>query len=580
MFESACWNRRTLLARVLSIMILAGTAGCRESDVLPPPSAVLIENASTEASASSVTAIRFQTLPPDAGLDFTYRNGEEAGHFAILESLGGGVAVADFDRDGVQDIVFPGGGGYGEGEQIQGAAPGLFRQIRTLRFANVTAHAGLEHAPHYSHGAAAADFDNDGFPDLLVTGYGGLLLFRNAGDGTFEEVAGPAGLDDALWSTSAAWGDLNRDGVLDLYVGHYVNWSFANHPRCDGPMPEARDVCPPRNFEGLSDICYLANGDGTFRDASAEVGLESGGKGLGVVIADVDLNGHVDVYVGNDTVPNFLYQNDGNGRLVETGLASGSSVNERGTPDGSMGVDIADYNQDGLPDIWVANYERESFALYRNESGGFFRHVSQPTGITATRGLFVGWGTAFFDADRDGDEDILASNGHVIRYPVAAPLRQTPLFFENLQGERFVNVAPAAGDYFVAPHMGRGLAIGDLDDDGDIDAAFSHSNEPVAVVLNESPPRHWLGIRLISTSSPRTPIGAVVQLVDASGRAQMRQVKGGGSYASTSDSRLHWGLGDAETVATVSIRWPSGVEQTVVPDRIDAYIEVIEPATK
>ena len=370
----------------------------------------------TSGNSSINTSARFIDVTLQSGVTFTYRNGQEADNAAIVESLGGGVALVDYDGDGDMDLFFPGGGEFGPDQQIHGRPSALFRNDGGWRFTEVTQLAGVSRAPYYSHGIAAGDFDSDGFPDLLVTGYGGLQLFQNQGDGTFQEVSASAGLNDRLWSSSAAWGDFNGDGHLDLYVTHYVNWSFKNHPYCAGPKKGQREVCPPREYQPLPDTLYTSNGDGTFRDVSREVGLrvegEGLGKGLGVLLADVDVDGDLDIYVANDTVPNFLYRNNGQGHFDEVGLMSGTSLSESGTSDGSMGVDLGDFNLDGLPDLWVANYERESFALYRNEGNCNFQHVSQSVGLTDVGGVYVGWGTVFFDFDRDGDEDVFVSNGH------------------------------------------------------------------------------------------------------------------------------------------------------------------------
>lgn len=531
------------------------------------------------AAASPIeTLARFTDVTEAAGVRFTYRDGQEAGHYAILESLGGGVAIFDYDADGALDIFLPGGGKYGPDKEILGLPGALFRRDASLAYHDVTRAAGVHDAPHYSHGAAVGDYDDDGFPDLLVTGYGGVLLFHNRGDGTFVETAAAAGLADTLWSSSAAWGDLNGDGVLDLFIAHYVNWSFDNHPFCAAGEKDRREVCPPKRFDGLPDTLYFGVGDGTFRDGSREAGLEPDGalgKGLGVLLADVDLDGDLDIYVANDTVPKFLYRNRGNGVFDEVGGQSGTALSDAATPDGSMGVDMADFNLDGLPDLWVANYERESLALYRNEGDCQFLHVSRSTGVTAVGSLFVSFGTLFLDFDRDGDEDIFVTNGHVIRYPVNAPLKQLPLLFENRSG-RFVNVAPAAGACLGVPHLGRGVAGGDLDNDGDIDLVLSPINEPATILANESSnDNHWLRVRLVGTRSQRDAVGAIVALKTSAGR-QTRQVKGGGSYLSQSELNCFFGIPRDARIEKLSIRWPSGAAQELSDLPLDASIVVVE----
>jgi enediyne biosynthesis protein E4 len=567
--------------RVFAGLLFIACFGCSRGGEPPANRADEPAPASAEGKTGRPrSSAHFVEKTDRAGIRFSYRNGEEAGHFAILESMGGGGGMLDYDQDGKLDLFFPGGGGYSGNREIRGRSPGMFRNEGRWKFTEVTGPAGLTDARYYSHGVAIADFDNDGFPDVLVTGYGGLLLYHNCGDGTYQEVATSASVDDKLWSISAAWGDVNGDGHLDVYVTHYVDWSFSKHPVCRVPQPGGRDVCSPRFFDPLPDTLYLGNGNGTFRDVSAEAGLVQKpghqGKGIGVVMADLDLDGDLDIYVCNDTVPNFLYRNDGHGRFQEIALISGTAMGENGLPDGSMGVDVGDFNLDGLPDLWVANYENESFALYRNEGDCSFQHVSQSSGVAALGGLSVGWGTVFFDFDRDGDEDLYAANGHVIRFPQNSPRLQPPLLLENHQGKRFHDIAATAGRYFSAKHMGRGVAVGDIDNDGDQDLVVVHTNEPVVLLSNETKNDHgWLSVRLIGRASSRDPIGAVLFLETTSGRL-MRQVKGGGSYASTSDPRVFFGLGKA-TIKRLEIRWPSGRKQFVDHIAPNRFMTIVEP---
>ena len=537
-----------------------------------------------KSGSASSSPIRFEEVTASSGVNFKYRNGEDAGEVAILESLGGGVGLFDLDGDGDLDLCLPGGGHYSDKKEdgkrdVLGWPHAIYRNDGDWHFTDVTASVRATTSPYYSHGAAAADYDNDGFCDLLITGYGGVLLLRNQGDGTLEENAKPAGMTDRLWSSSAAWGDFNEDGTLDVYIAHYADWSFDKHPFCPGPKKGTRESCPPREFNGLPDVLYFNNGDGTFRDVSKESGLQPDGKGLGVLTADLDVDGDVDIYVGNDTVANFLYRNDGHGKFEEVGLISGTALSQAGTADGSMGVDVGDFNLDGLPDLWVANFERESIALYRNDGNSLFQHVSQGAGVTAIGALYVGWGTAFCDFDNDGDEDTFVSNGHVIRYPENAPIREKPLLFENRNGKRLENVAPIVGSYFNEAHQARGSAAGDLDRDGDQDLVISRMNEPVALLSNTTKTgHHWISLRLIGRQSPRLPIGAIVKLKTSRGE-QTHQIKGGTSYASTVDSRLHFGLGTEATVESITIQWPSGATQTLpILDSDRAWVVIEQSA--
>ncbi len=500
----------------LVLVTVLSLPGCGQTSSEPGATVPGGRSSNTEGTPaeSHTTSLSFSDVTHSSGLTWVYRNGEEAEHFAILESLGGGVGILDFDADGLSDAIMPGGGKY-DGpnlQQINGLPTGVFHNIGTMTFRDVSVLSAASTSGIYTHGVACCDVDSDGFTDFLLTGYGGLQLFMNQGDGTFTETAKVAGLLDELWSSSAAFGDFNLDGHPDLYVAHYTNWSFDNNPPCYGPEPTLRDYCPPREYGPLPDVLYLSRGDGTFEDASKQWGLREDGKGLGVVVGDIDLDGDLDVYVGNDTVPNFLYRNERD-HFEDAGLMSGTGVGERGTADGSMGVDLGDFNLDGLPDLWVANYESEGFMMYRNEGDCFFQPVSAPLGINAISGLYVGWGTAFIDAELDGDLDLVVSNGHVIRYPSAASVRQQPIVLESLNGQHFINVANQAGTYTSELHMGRGLAVSDLDHDGDHDILVLHTNEHAALLEDRSQSRK-LGQFGSRNPSLRGTHGAVVASLD------------------------------------------------------------------
>jgi len=565
-------NRQRFYGRSL-LLISFFVTGCRSEQETSAP-AMKETTLSAEKDSGTERVFDFEDCTPKSGVSFVYKNGEESGHFAILESLGGGVGILDFDLDHNDDLFFPGGGKFDERPYPIGVSAGLFRNLGDMRFSDASLNSSLRESSKYSHGASVADCDNDGFPDILVTGFGGLQLWKNLGDGTFTEAAISAGLCDSLWSSSAAWGDLNRDGALDLYIAHYANWSFENHPVCQGPQPGLREICPPRQYDGLRDSLYISNGDGTFRDGSTEWGLAEGGKGLGVIMADLDLDGDLDIYVTNDTVENFLYENQGD-HLDDVSLISGSSVSEQGVAEGSMGVGVFDYNLDGSPDVWVVNYENESASLYENIGKLSFRHVSDRAGVTGA-GLFVGWGTCCFDIDLNGFDDIFVSNGHVIRYPINAPVEQLPILLENLSGVRFRNVATAAGSYMTEVHKGRGAAISDLDNDGAVDLIVSNNNQPVRLLRNRTKRKgRWLEIELSGTTSSRDAVGAIVTLVSGHVR-QVKQVVGGGSYASTNSRRIFFGIPADTALESVEVRWPSGNVQFIERPEVDQILRLIE----
>ncbi|MBC7854988.1 MAG: CRTAC1 family protein [Pirellulaceae bacterium] len=547
---------------------------CQNRTGVPPSAPAIAPRVAVHSKPQPIFPGAFADVTPGSGLDFTYRNGEEADQYSILESLGGGVGLIDYDQDGRLDVFLTGGGVFGgpKKQQIQGHPNRLFRNLGDWKFRDVTADVALNLPLFYGHGCAVGDYDNDGWPDLLVTGYGRLALFHNDGGRNFVETTEAAGLTiprDVHWSTGAAWGDIDGDNDLDLFVGHYINWSLQNHPRCPGYGPnEPVDLCPPDRFEALPPQLFLNEGNGTFREAGQSAGLRPG-KALGVLIADLNQDGKLDIYVANDAINNYLYLNQGSGKFVESGVERGAAANESGIPDGSMGVDAADLRGTGQLSLFVTNYQQQAHALYRNDGRGYFDHASSLTGIRAIGQNFVGWGTGFIDFDQDGDEDLVFTHGHVIRHPSPPQmLAQRPVLMKNLQSRSdssdestFQDDSLSAGEYFQHPRRGRGLALGDLDNDGRTDLVISHVNAPVVLLRNIVVSRHhWLGVELMG-KSPRDSIGATL-LLEADGRRFGRVVKGGGSYLSANDRRSVFGLGDAKEVERLSVRWPSGETQT------------------
>ncbi len=525
--------------------------------------------------APGTSKIRFEEMNRGTIPAMSYANGQEAGEKAIIESLGGGVGICDIDGDGWLDIVLPRGGSL-KNRAVSGNGTGLLRNLHG-KFTDVSEISGLMVASHFNHGAAATDLDHDGFCDLLVTGYGGVQMFQNLGDGSFEDITRQSRLNDPFWSSSAAWGDFNGDRNPDVYIAHYVDWSFDNHPQCFAADGKTRDVCPPRQFSGVDDALFLSDGSGGFLDQTIQFRLPKEGKGLAVLAADIDQDNDIDVYVSNDTVENFLLLNDAGHGFSDVSQASGSSVSDRGTPDGSMSIDFGDYNNDGQGDLWVSNYEREAFALYRNQTGSFFRHVSDVTGINSVAGKFVGWGAGFCDADLDGDEDILAANGHVQYVPSHAPYLQRMLIFDNQNGTHFTEAAGNSPDLMI-PRNGRGLSIGDLDRDGRPDMVVSQLNMPATAFRNASKSAgSFLNIELTGTRSSRHPVGAAIY-ISTLGLKQWRAVKSGGSYSSSFAPEAHFGI-QAGQHPSLEIRWPDGKLQELGSAEPGNRYRVIESAT-
>jgi enediyne biosynthesis protein E4 len=554
-----------------------------------------------DADVTSAEPPLFEDITRSSGVDFTYRNGEDtADHFSILESLGGGAALLDYDGDNRLDIFLPGGGAFtgADKKTIAGLPCKLYKNLGDNHFRDVTVEVGLDQlaggAPwFYSHGAAVADYDRDGWPDLLVTGWRRLALFHNvpvdandpAKGRRFEDVTEAAGLDhDILWATSAAFGDLDGDGWPDLYVCQYVNWSFANHPRCI--ENERPNICPPKAFDGLPHKVYRNTGSGRFVDVSATACLVAPGrdssKGLGVLFVDLDGDGKPDIYVANDAVKKFLYMNrstPGRIRLQEVGMASGTALDDHGNVNGSMGVDAGDFDGSGKASLWVTNYEHEFHGLYRNEikpNRIAFHFHTQIAGLAAMGQKNVAWGTSFFDADLDGWEDLFIANGHLMFHfrSEGTPRKQPPLLFGNVGG-KFHDISRRLGSYGQKNYLGRGVAFGDLDNDGRTDLVISHQNEPVAILHGiGGAGRHWLGVQLAGKDHADI-VGTKVEL-QVGARTLTRFSKGGGSYLSSNDRRLVFGLGSETKPGRLTVTWPNGGKQHYEGLAADRYHLIVQ----
>ena len=503
----------------------------------------------------------------------------------LIETMGSGVALFDYDNDGRLDVFFVNGAPLSD-PTPKGAVPQktgpkdwnrLFHQKADGTFKDVTEKAGLK-GVGYGMGVAVGDYDNDGYEDLYVTAYGGNKLYHNNGNGTFTDVTAASGTGGSGWSTSAAWVDLDNDGLLDLVVLRYMQWDF-DDIWCGEHVPEGRAYCHPDTFRPITPLVYHNDGKGHFTEVAEKIGLSSPGKGLGISIADYDRDGHIDLFVANDSMPEFLYRNKGNGTFEEVGLMSQVAVDEDGKTFAGMGTDFADYNNDGLPDLVVDDLANQMYALYKNMGDGSFTYSTQSSGIGRMTMLHSGWGLRFLDYDNDGWKDLLIAQGHDIdtieRTSPQLHYREPPLLARNT-GKGFVDVSAGSGKIFHEAWVGRGLATGDIDNDGREDAVITTNGGPAYLLRNETKTEnHWLTLALTGHKSNRDGIGAVVKVVTAH-MTQYGTVTTASSYLSSSDKRLHFGLGADDAAQTVEIRWPSGIVQALTNVKSNQILKVDE----
>lgn len=530
----------------------------------------------------------FVDVTQELGISFQYRASHTTKKY-LLETMGAGVALFDYDNDGRLDIYLVNGAPLAD-PTPRGSIPTkpgreywnrLYHQKADGTFEDVTEKSGLP-GVGYGMGVAVGDYDNDGFEDLYVTAYGGNKLYHNNGNGTFTDVTDKAGVGGGGWSTSAAWVDLDGDGFLDLVVLRYLDWDF-DDIWCGQHKEGYRAYCHPDYFKPVAPLVYHNNHDGTFTEVGQKIGLNKPGKGLGIAIADYDRDGHVDLFVANDSVPEFLYHNRGDGTFEEVGLASGVAVDQDGRTYAGMGVDFADYNNDGWPDIVVTDLANQRYAAYENDGDGTFTYASQSVGLGPISLTHSGWGMRLFDYDNDGRKDLLVAQGHdldTIELTNPNLHYREPMLLARNTRYGFVDVSSQSGAVFQQPWVARGMAIGDLDNDGRIDAVINTNDGQAHILHNQTPTRnHWILLKLVGHRSNRDAIGAEVTLTSGSGR-QYATVSTTGSYLSASDKRVHFGLGAESTIQKLEIRWPSGMGQTLTNVAADQVLQVDEPTAE
>jgi hypothetical protein len=535
--------------------------------------AALLALAGLLQPAAAPPAVSFEDVTAHAGIDVVLHNSPTPAKHQI-ETMAGGLAAFDYDSDGLLDL-FVTNGAQQPGLTKPDAAwwNRLYRNRGNGVFEDVTAKAGLQ-GDGFSMGAAAADYDNDGRPDLFVAGVKRNTLYHNRGDGTFEDVTAKAGIRNEPWSVAAGWFDYDGDGRLDLFVVNYVDWSPATEPSCKDAHSGQQAHCDPRLYQGLPNTLYHNNGDGTFTDVSEAAGIRRHiGKGMSVAFADYDGDGRMDILVTNDTVPNFLFHNDGNGRFTETAVRAGVAFNDDGRALSSMGVDFRDVNNDGLPDIFLTALVNETYPLYRNVGKGLFADFTYRSRVGTATITTTGWGAGIYDFNNDGRKDLFCANGDLNENAEAISgraARQSNAVLAQQADGTFepVKIGPVA--------RYRGTAFGDFDNDGRVDVVVSRLGERPLVLRNTSASgNHWVGLKLVGGKSNRDAIGAQVHIKTSSGE-QWNHVTTAVGYASASDVRVHFGLG-AESRATVEIRWPSGRVQQLGEVQADRYVKVEEP---
>jgi enediyne biosynthesis protein E4 len=571
-------DRRSTLFLVFSLLVPLIPLSTQTST----PNAI---GGTTGAKTAGATEAKFADVTAALGVNFRNLASHTSKKY-LIETMGGGAALFDYDNDGLLDLFLVNGAPLTDptpkgtipqktGQQFWNR---LYHQKRDGTFEDVTEKAGLE-GSGYGMGVAVGDYDNDGNADLFVTAYGGNRLYHNNGDGTFTDVTERAGVGGGGWSTSAAWVDLDNDGLLDLIVLRYMEWDFGDI-WCGPHQPGFRSYCDPKLFPPATPLVYHNDGDGHFTEISKRIGLSKPGKGLGIAFADYDRDGHLDICVANDSMFQFFYHNKGDGTFEEVGLMAGVSVDGEGGTYAGMGVDFADYDNDGLPDLLITDLGNQAYALYKNNGDGTFTYTTFASGLADITRPHSGWGVRFMDVDNDGWKDLLIAQGHDMdNVELTTPnlrYREPPILIRNTGG-KFADISRSGGSVFNEPWVGRGMALGDIDNDGRLDAVITTNDGAVHILRNETITRnHWLILKLVGHRSNRDAIGAEVKLTTSKG-IQFQTVTTAGSYLSSSDKRVHFGLGAEGVAEKVEIRWPSGIVQALEAVPADQILQVDEP---
>jgi hypothetical protein len=544
----------------------------------PPPGA----KAATKCTGRPVPQLEDIT----AKTGITFKHTSDPAKRYIVESMSGGVILLDYDRDGWPDIYFTNAPTVEMAIKGQKSLGVLYHNNHDGTFTDVTAKSGLS-TPCFAMGGAIGDYNNDGWPDLYVTCLGGNILYRNNGDGTFTDVTAKAGVADGRWSTGAAFGDYDGDGFVDLMVTNYVDFHLDDLPGFgSAPFCKYRGIdvqCGPRGLRGAEDSLFHNNGDGTFTEVSKAAGVSDPNRyyGLGVIWADFNNTGRPDIYIANDSTPKYLYKNEGNGKFKDIGLESGTAVSDDGSEQASMGIAVGDYNHTGRPSLYVTNFSDENDLLYKNEGDWNFQEVSYAARVALPSLPWVKWGTAFVDMDNDGWLDLLTVTGHVYpqvdSLPSGGGYREPKMFHLNQKDGTFCDASDLAGKALMERHVSRGLAVGDLFNDGNMDVVVGDLDGGPMILRNQGVPgRHWVSLELTGgPKSNRLALNARITLVSG-GVTQTDEVHSGGSYLSQNDLRIHFGLAGATKIDRVEIHWPSGTKEVLTNLAADQHYTVLE----